>query len=163
MADWVLANDLRPAVVGTAIGNGDPEGVAELLTHPAGVLANSDAGAHLQMFCAAGDTTMLLTRFTRDRGDFTVEQAVHRMTGHLAERFGFVGRGVVAVGAVADLNVFALDELAWEPETFVTDLPEGARRLRRPSGGYRTTLLGGVPTHEAGVPTGARPGRLLRR
>ncbi len=36
-------------------------GVAETLTHPASVMANSDAGAHLQMMCAIGDTTLMLT------------------------------------------------------------------------------------------------------
>lgn len=163
MADWVLANDLRPAVVGTGIGGGDPDGVAPLLTHPAGVIANSDAGAHLKMFCAAGDSTLLLTRFTRDRGDFTVEQAVHRMTGHLAGLFGFEGRGVVAEGAVADLNVFSLDELSWEPEVFTSDLPDGALRLRRPAGGYRSTIVAGTPTQHDGTLTGEHPGRLLRR
>jgi len=163
LADWVLANDLRPAVVGTSIANSDPDGVAELLRHPAGVIANSDAGAHLQMFCAAGDTTLLLTRHVRDRHDLTFEQAVHRLTGHLAGLFGFAGRGVIAPGMVADLNVFALDELAWQPEVFVADMPLGARRLRRPPGGYRATIVGGVPSQIGGTLTEQRPGRLLRR
>ena len=48
-------------------------------------MANSDAGAHLQMMCATGDTTLLLTRHVRDRGDLTVEQAVHKLTGRQAE------------------------------------------------------------------------------
>ncbi len=61
LADWVLDNDLEPGVVGTAIANGDVEGAAEMLVHPAGVIGNSDAGAHQQMFCAVGDTTLLLT------------------------------------------------------------------------------------------------------
>lgn len=163
LADWILANDLRPGVVGSGVGNGDPDGVAALLKHPAGVLANSDAGAHLQMFSAAGDSTLLLTEFTRDRGDLTIEQAVHKLTGRLAGLFGFEGRGVLREGAVADLNVFALPELTWGPESFVADLPTGARRLRRPAGGYRATMVGGVITQEHGEMTGATPGRLLRR
>jgi len=124
-------------------------------------LANSDAGAHLQMFSAAGDSTLLLTEFTRDRGDLTIEQAVHRLTGHLAGLFGFEGRGVLQEGSVADVNVFALDELSWGLETFVADMPTGARRLRRPPGGYRTTMVGGVITQQHGEMTGATPGRLL--
>jgi N-acyl-D-aspartate/D-glutamate deacylase len=35
-------------------------------------MANSDAGAHLQMMCAIGDTTLLLTRHVRERGGLTV-------------------------------------------------------------------------------------------
>ena len=53
--------------------------------------------------------------------------------------------------------VFALDELAYEPERFVSDLPGGAPRLTRPAGGFRLTAVGGVVTQEGGVATGARP------
>jgi len=136
--------------------------VAETLTHPASVMANSDAGAHLQMMCAIGDTTLMLTRHVRERGDLTVERAVHRMTGQLADLFGFAGRGRLTEGAAGDLAVFALDELDWAPDVFATDLPEGARRLRRPAGGYRYTVVGGTVVQAGGELTGARPGRLLR-
>ncbi len=53
--------------------------------------------------------------------------------------------------------VFALDELTYEPESFVHDLPGGAPRLTRASGGFRTTAVAGVVTQEGGVATGARP------
>ena len=163
LADWILDNDLRPGVVGTGVGNGDADGVAALLNHPAGVLANSDAGAHLQMFSAAGDTTLLLTRFTRDRGDMSVEQAVHKMTGRLADLFGFQDRGVLREGAVADVNVFALDELHWAQELVRRRPAHRCRRLRRPAGNYRVTVVDGTITQECGTMTGATPGRLLRR
>jgi N-acyl-D-aspartate/D-glutamate deacylase len=61
LADWVALNDLVPGVVGLGVSNADPAGVAELLNHPATVISASDAGAHVQMMCAAGDTTLLLT------------------------------------------------------------------------------------------------------
>jgi N-acyl-D-aspartate/D-glutamate deacylase len=144
------------------VANADPAGVAATLTHPASVMANSDAGAHLQMMCAIGDTTLMLTRHVRDRGDLTVEQAVHRMTGQLAERFGFAGRGRLAEGAAGDLAVFSLDELDWAADVFAADLPEGARRLRRPPGGYRYTVVGGTVVQAGGELTGARPGHVLR-
>ena len=144
------------------MANSDPVGVAETLTHPASVMANSDAGAHLQMMCAIGDTTLLLTRHVRDRGDLSVEQAVHRMTGQPADLFGFAGRGRFAEGAAADLVVFSLDELDWAADVFVADLPEGARRLRRPAGGYRYTVVGGTVVAAGGELTGARPGTVLR-
>ncbi|HTQ92978.1 MAG TPA: hypothetical protein VMK84_26140 [Streptosporangiaceae bacterium] len=53
------------------MANADPAGVAGKLTHSASVMANSDAGAHLQMMCAIGDTTLMLTRYVRDRGELT--------------------------------------------------------------------------------------------
>ena len=162
LADWLLANDAEAGIVGVGVANSEAGGVAETLTHRASVMANSDAGAHLQMMCAIGDTTLMLTRHVRDRGDLTVEQAVHRMTGQLAERFGFTGRGRVSEGAVGDLVVFGLDELDWATDVFVSDLPRGARRLRRPAGGYRYTVVGGTVVQETGQLTGARPGTVLR-
>jgi len=143
------------------IGNDDPDGVAAHLTHPAALLGASDAGAHLQMFCASGDSTLLLTRHVRDRADMTLEHAVHQLTGRQAELFGFRGRGTIAPGQVADLTVFALDELEWLPEVFVDDLPAGGGRFRRPAGGYRYTLAGGEVTQEDGVLTDARPAGVL--
>jgi N-acyl-D-aspartate/D-glutamate deacylase len=162
LADWLLANDADAGIVGVGVANSDAGGVAETLTHKASVMANSDAGAHLQMMCAIGDTTLMLTRHVRERGDLTIEQAVHRMTGQLAERFGFTGRGRVSEGAAGDLVVFGLDELDWATDVFVSDLPRGARRLRRPAGGYRYTVVGGTVVQEAGQLTGARPGTVLR-
>ncbi|HEY4850703.1 MAG TPA: amidohydrolase family protein [Streptosporangiaceae bacterium] len=162
LADWLLENDADAGIVGVGVANSDAEGVAETLAHPASVIANSDAGAHLQMMCAIGDTTLTLARHVRDRGDLSIEQGVHQMTGRLADLFGFTDRGCVREGAFGDLAVFALDELDWAPDVFADDLPEGARRLRRPPGGYRYTVVGGTVVQQDGKLTGARPGTVLR-
>ena len=129
LADWALALDLAPALKVEAISNNDAGGVAALMADATTVVGASDAGAHLQMMCGAGDATLLLTKHVRDRGDFTVEQGVHELTGRLADAFGLRERGVVAEGNVGDLVVFALDELTYEPEAFVHDVPGGAPRL----------------------------------
>jgi N-acyl-D-aspartate/D-glutamate deacylase len=161
LADWLLENDLKPGIVGTGVANADPDAVAATLQHPATIISNSDAGAHVQMMCAAGDTTLLLTRHVRDRGDLSLEQAVWEITGRQSELFGFTDRGILRPGAIADLTVFDLDELHWDQDTFVHDLPGDAPRLRRPAGGFRYTVVDGVPTQVAGEVTGDRPGRLL--
>src|SRR6516165_1958356 len=156
LADWVLDNDLRPGVLCIGMANFDPAGVAELLAADDVLVSSSDAGAHVQMMCAAGDTTLLLTRHVRDRGDFTLEAAVHELTGKQADVLGLRGRGTVASGLAADLTVFALEELDW-----ADDVPRGARRLRRPAGGYRYTVAAGELTQEDGTLTGARPAGVL--
>lgn len=161
LADFALANDCRPGLVAVGVSNADVEGVARTLADPDVLISSSDAGAHMQMLCASGDTTLLLTRHVRERGDFTLEQAVYELTGRQAEVFGFSGRGVVAPGAHADLVVFALDELRYEPDEFVHDLPRGGSRLRRPAGGYRATIVEGVPVQLDGELTGALPGRVI--
>ena len=45
--------------------------LARTLADPAVLISSSDSGAHMQMLCASGDTTLLLTRHVRERGDFT--------------------------------------------------------------------------------------------
>jgi N-acyl-D-amino-acid deacylase len=162
LADWVLENDLRPGLVGVGISNDDPDGVARFLTHPAALISNSDAGAHVQMFCAAGDGTLLLTRHVRERKDFTLVEAVHHLTGRQADVFGLRDRGRLVPGLAGDVVVFDLDELHWDPDVYVRDLPAGGARLRRPPGGYRATIVGGVATQIGGELTGARPGRFVR-
>jgi N-acyl-D-amino-acid deacylase len=163
LADWLLENDLAPGVAAVGVANDDPAGVDGMLAHPASVVGNSDAGAHVKMMCATGDTTLLLTRHVRDRGDLTLEQAVHKITGQPAGLLGFNGRGEIRVGAAGDLAIFDLDELHWDVDVWADDLPGGRSRLRRPEGGYRATVVGGETTQERGVLTPARPGRVLRR
>src|SRR3954468_9036112 len=114
------------------------------------------------MLCASGDTTLLLTRHVRERGDFTLEDAVYRLTGRQSEVFGFSGRGVLAVGNAADVNVFALDELTYGDDEFVHDLPGGGARLRRPTGNYRDTVGAATLVQENGKATGALPGQVIR-
>lgn len=158
LADWVLEHDLAPGMVAEALSNNNPEKVSALIADATTVVGASDAGAHLQMMCGAGDSTLLLTEHVRDRGDLTVEEGVHQMTGRLAEVFGIRDRGVLAPGRAGDVVVFALDELAYRPDRTVHDLPGGAPRLTRPSGGFRVTAVEGVVTQEDGIATGARPG-----
>jgi N-acyl-D-aspartate/D-glutamate deacylase len=160
-ADFVLANDCQPGIVAMGMANADVDGVARTLTDPAVLVSSSDAGAHMQMLCASGDTTLLLTRHVRERGDFTIEEAVHELTGRQAEVFGFTDRGVIAPGRIADLTVFALDELHYDDDEFVHDLPRDYRRLRRPEGGYRATVVSGVPVQLGGKSTGALPGQVI--
>ena len=160
-ADFVLANDCRPGVVAVGISNADVDGVAATLADERVLVSSSDAGAHVNMLCASGDTTLLLTRHVRERGDFTIERAIHELTGRQVEAFGFTGRGTVEVGSAADLVVFALDELHYDDDGFVDDLPGGGSRLRRGEGGYRATIVNGVPTQLAGTLTGALPGGVI--
>jgi N-acyl-D-aspartate/D-glutamate deacylase len=161
LADFVLENDCRLGLVAQGISNADIDGVARTLTDPRVLISSSDAGAHAQMMCASGDTTLLLTRHVRERADLTLEDAIHQLTQRQADVFGFHGRGVVAPGNVADLNVFALDELTYGGDEFVRDLPKGGVRMRRPTGSYRTTMLGGTVVQEHGERTGALPGRVI--
>jgi N-acyl-D-aspartate/D-glutamate deacylase len=160
-ADFVLENDCHPGVVAIGMANGDPALVARAFADESVLISSSDAGAHVQMFCASGDTTLFLTRHVRERNDLPLERAVHELTGRQADAFGFRDRGIIEPGRAADLVVFALDELHWDQDELVADIPGGAARFRRPEGGYRATIVNGVAVQLHGELTGARPGRVL--
>jgi N-acyl-D-aspartate/D-glutamate deacylase len=162
MADWLLENDLEAGIVLVGLANDDPDGVAETLASPAAMVGSSDAGAHISMVCTAGDTTVWLSRHARDRRDVSVEAAVAEITGKAASLIGLDDRGVVRVGARADLTVFDLDRLELRTEQLVDDVPGGGLRFRREAQGYRATVVNGVTTLEDGEPTGALPGGALR-
>jgi N-acyl-D-aspartate/D-glutamate deacylase len=68
---------------------------------------------------------------------------------------------VIQPGAVADLAVFHPEELQAGSEVKVRDLPGGAWRYSRTPGGYRATIVSGVPTWKDGQATGKRPGAML--
>src|SRR5215813_580002 len=53
-----------------------------------------------------GTFPRVLGEYARERHLFTLETAVHKMTGMPAARLGLSDRGVVRAGAVADLVVF---------------------------------------------------------
>ena len=160
IADWVLENDLEAEFV-FPFTNTDLNAVAGLLKADETLISASDAGAHIGMFDGAGDATLVLTRHVRDRGDMTLEYAVKRMTGDQAALLGLADRGVIRVGAVADLAVFELAALHWDIEKKVADVPGGKPRFRRPAGGFRFTFVGGVPVQVEGQATGALPARFL--
>ena len=71
-------------------------------------------------------------------------------------------RGLLAEGMLADLNVIDFDELRLERPEAIFDLPTGGRRLVQKVSGYRYTVKSGKTTFEDGVPTGQRPGGLVR-
>jgi N-acyl-D-aspartate/D-glutamate deacylase len=162
LADWLLATDLRGNIRTThrAI---DDDAAVELLRKPCSLSGASDAGAHVQMFSGAGDSTYLLAHLVRDTGAVSIEEAVHAVTAKQAGFFGIPDRGVLRPGAVADLAVFALDELDPGTEVQRHDLPGGSWRYSRTPGGYRATVVAGTPTWFDGAATGARPGTFLAR
>ncbi len=163
MADWYLRNGRRSSMR-TAPNPVDEDDVVRLARMPSSVAGASDAGAHLQMFNGAGDATYLLLHYVRDRGLLSLEEAVHAVTGKHAEFFGLGDRGRLTPGAAGDLVVFELDRLQAGEEYRVDDVPApGGWRYGRTGGGYRATVVAGVPTCVEDRGTGALPGRFLTR
>lgn len=141
----------------------DLDDVRAMVTSPHTLFGLSDAGAHCGAICDASFTTSSLVLWGRDRADrVPVEQLVHGHTQRNARHVGWLDRGVVAPGYVADLNVIDFEALACRPPELVHDLPAGGRRLVQRAEGYRATVKSGTITFVDGESTGELPGRLLR-
>src|SRR5215472_12676545 len=110
-----------------------------------------DAHPHPRLW---GTFPRVLGHYCRDLGLFALEEAVRRMTGLPARRFGLSGRGAIVAGAYADIVVFdpstVLDRATFEAPT-------------RPAAGIEHVFVNGRPVWSGGKPTGERPGRALRR
>ena len=126
------------------------------------LIGASDAGAHLDMFNTFALTTQLLGQGVRERGIYTLEQGVRRLTGEIAEVFGFSDRGVIAVGAAADLVVFDPGTVDCGPIEMRGDLPGGEMRLYGDAVGIHNVIVNGVPVAHNNSPTGRIGGRMLR-
>src|SRR5579884_1210439 len=159
--DLVLAEDLATQW-GAVILNGDEEAVAALLRDPAGLLALSDAGAHVDTLSDQGFTTYLLGHWVRERGTLALEEAVRLLTDVPARRYGLIGRGRLAPGAAADLVLFDPTRVGARPAEMVHDLPGGQRRLIQRAEGVAYVFVNGTAVVDRGVPTGRGAGRVLR-
>ncbi len=163
--DLALADDLRTEFT-VAVMNTDAAAVAEIFTHPRSLLGLSDAGAHLTLFCEAGQTSRLLGPWVRERKALSLEEAVRRVTSMPAELFGLADRGRVAPGLAADLVVFDPATITDHPPELVHDLPDGGPRLVQRASGIVWSFVNGRPMIREGQlpgsPEGPGPGRVLR-
>lgn len=101
-----------------------------------------------------GCFVQVLGRFVRERTLLTLEEAIYKMSGFPAQRFGLKERGRIAEGLPADLVVF-------DPKT-VADRSTWQEPLQS-AAGVEWVLVNGDVVIEHGAPTGRLPGRVLRR
>lgn len=132
----------------------DEADVQRILAHPSTMIGSDglphDARPHPRLW---GTFPRVLGYYAREEGLFPLEEAVRKMTGLPAERFGLTGRGVIRPGAFADLVLF-------DPETIIDratwDDPV------RPADGIEMVMVNGRTVWRDEGPTDARPGRALR-
>jgi N-acyl-D-aspartate/D-glutamate deacylase len=144
--------------------NNSLDTVGKLLHRDDVVLGLGDGGAHYGMICDASYSTYFLAHWARDRasGRFTAAEAVRELTSVPARIAGLADRGRIAVGYKADLNVIDHAALRLHKPVIAYDLPAGGRRLDQTAEGYVATVVSGEVIAENGVPTSARPGKLVR-
>ena len=132
--DYVFDLALDTQLVAKLYQN-DDAGVAPLLKHPSGVIALSDAGAHLIYFCDAGFGLHFLEHWVRETGTFTFEEAAFRLAADPARKYRIPNRGEIRAGFAADLLLFDPKEVGISSLQKVKDLPAGgSRMIRKPKG-----------------------------
>jgi len=161
LIEIALEDELHTEFRVRAAMHGSEEIAHEIIRHPQMLVGASDAGAHLSQFCGAGDACYFLAEYVRKRGVFSLEEAIHRITGQPAELFAIADRGRIEVGRIAELVLFDPDRIDVGPERFVRDLPGDAARYVREPFGVHSVLVGGEVVVNEGSYTSARPGRIV--
>jgi len=142
--------------------NVDIDGVEQLIRSDWVVPSQGDAGAHVSFMNDSGCSSFVLSHWVRDKGTFTLPEAVRKLTSMPAAVLGLEDRGTLAVGKRADINVIDIDNVAERQPEIVHDMPFGAPRFIQRGKGYRATLCNGVIILENDELTEGRGGRVLR-
>ena len=131
------------------------ETVAATAVHPRMMIASDGAynmpHPHPR---GTGCYARVLGEFVRERKLLTLQEAVFKMSGFPAQRFGLRDRGEISEGGAADLVVF-------DPETVAAGSTFQEPLL--PPVGIDWVFVNGQPVVESGQVTERRPGRVLRR
>lgn len=148
-----LAESLRPA--GGVYFAMSEDDVARILAHPLTMVGSDglahDARPHPRLW---GTFPRVLGRYVRERRLFSLEAAIHKMTGLPAQRFGLANRGRLALGHAADLVIFDEERIA-DCATFEDPM--------RPAIGIRAVFVNGRLACSDGATVDGHAGRVLRR
>jgi len=131
----------------------DEDDLKRVMTFPDAMIGSDglphDERPHPRLW---GTFPRVLSKYVRDEGVFTLEQAVHRMTGVPARVFNLTDRGMIKPGAFADLVIF-------NPET-IRDRATFDDPVQ-PADGIDRVMTNGRWIWRDGNPTGNHPGRHL--
>jgi N-acyl-D-amino-acid deacylase len=150
MIDLSLEEDLQAHFLAANMGHNDDAAVGALLAHPNVHIGASDGGAHILSFSTFGDTGYLFSRFVRETGALTLEQAVKKITLDTATIWGIKERGVLQKGYVADITVFDPALIDRGAEYYVQDVPGDGSRYVRDAIGVDTVVIGGAVAYQQG-------------
>ena len=144
---------LQPA--GAIYFNLSEEDRQRVLKHPHTMIGSDglplDKHPHPRLW---GTFPRILGHYTRQLKLLTLTEAVSKMTGLPARRFGFLERGLVKEGYYADLVVFDANTVA-DKATFEDP--------KQQSMGIDLVMVNGVVAFQDGHLTGNRAGRFLQR
>ena len=165
--DAMLARDGKGILMLPSVNfaDGNLDASHQMLVHPDTIFGLGDGGAHLGFLCDASSPTHLLQYWARDRTKgprLPLATVIRGLTSEAAQAVGLQDRGLIRQGYKADINIIDMAKLRLHQPEVVHDLPAGGRRVIQLAGGYVATLVNGIVIQRDGVPTSAKPGRLVR-
>ncbi len=126
-----------------------------ILAHPATMIGSdglpNDPRPHPRLW---GTFPRVLGRYCREEKLFSLAQAVHKMTGMSASRFGLAQRGMIRGGYFADLVLFDSEKIA-DKATYADPV--------QPAIGIERVWVNGILSYTARGATQDRAGRFLPR
>jgi len=140
--------------------NGHQDLLAEMIKTTEGLIG-TDAGAHLDRFFWHGAPTRVLGYWRRDKKLFSLEEAVHKVTGHPAAKLR-MNRGILKNGLAADVTVFdpdKIDDLASKRMPAKLDEEE----IFRHPPGITAVIVNGKVVLENGESKDVFPGQVRRQ
>lgn len=157
--------DVLVASGGRAIASMEVVGeknIERAIQHPFSIISTNGAGystkheetgerAHPRSF---GTFPLVLEKYVRQKKLLSWEEAIHKMSGRPAEKFGLKDRGVLRERSYADIVVFHPDKMR---SLATTDDPY------RYAEGMDSVLVNGEIILDGGVYIGKRPGRVIRK
>jgi N-acyl-D-amino-acid deacylase len=156
--DWDVtqleaAKQLQPA--GAIYHSISEEDMRNILRHPATMIGSDglphDPRPHPRLW---GTFPRVLGRYCREEKLFSLSEAIYKMTGMPAQRFGLVQRGRIREGYYADLVLFDAEKII-DTATFSDPI--------RPSVGIEQVWVNGILSYTREGSTGDRNGRFLPR
>ena len=147
------ARRLQPA--GAIYHSISEQDMRRILAHPATMIGSdglpNDPRPHPRLW---GTFPRVLGRYSREEKLMPLAQAVHKMTGMPAQRFGLARRGLIREGFAADLVLFDPDKVI-DRATYADPM--------RTAEGIEKVWVNGVVSYTAQGATGLRAGRFLAR
>ncbi len=147
------AKRLQPA--GAIYHSISEEDMRSILRHPATMIGSdglpNDPRPHPRLW---GTFPRVLGRYCREENLFSLSEAIHKMTGMAAQRFGLTQRGQICEGFYADLVLFDPKKII---DTATFDDPI------RPSAGIERVWVNGCLSYTSQGSTLRRSGRFLTR
>ena len=133
----------------------DEDDVRRVISHPKTMIGSDglphDRHPHPRLW---GAFPRVFARYWREQGLFSLEQAVHKMTGLSARNFRLAQRGQLQAGWFADVTVF-------DPQR-IRDVATYEKPLAQ-SEGVELVYVNGELSFEGGKATEQRGGRVLRK